>query len=206
METEMEIIGTCRVFPRRPDLFPYSWSRSKNTPKNITFLLLILLNYSFNDAPLTRICIKDPRWFPKPGTSRGFTSDATSHKYNIRREYRFGHTIACRRWFMMGWDFIACLVIISCISVACFSAGCMGATRSNPNDTGPGSNTTIPGMSGTGNQSRYQNLALGEPAVLHKGNMTLSFTVHDKSRDPVRKSVLFELSVTNTGNAPVAEL
>jgi hypothetical protein len=58
----------------------------------------------------------------------------------------------------------------------------------------------------TGNAGRYQDLAMGETAVLHKGNITLSFTVRDRTRDPVRKSVFFDLSVKNTGNSPVADL
>lgn len=108
--------------------------------------------------------------------------------------------------FIMRWDFVIDLIIVSCIMVACFSAGCTGTTRNAPNINLPGNSTTSTGTNTTGNASRYQNLAMGETAILHKGNMTLSFTIRDKTRDPVKKSVFFDLSVTNTGNSPVAEL
>jgi hypothetical protein len=106
----------------------------------------------------------------------------------------------------MRWDFVIDLIVVSIIMVACFSAGCTGTTRNAPNINLPGNSTTSTGTNTTGNASRYQNLAMGETAILHKGNMTLSFTIRDKTRDPVKKSVFFDLSVTNTGNSPVAEL
>jgi hypothetical protein len=106
----------------------------------------------------------------------------------------------------MRWDFAIELIIVSCIILACFSAGCTGTTGNNPNITLPQNVTTSPGMNITGNASRYQNLALADSAILHHGNMTLSFTVRDKTRDPIKKSVLFDLSVSNTGNSSVAEL
>jgi hypothetical protein len=106
----------------------------------------------------------------------------------------------------MRWDFVIDLVIVSCLIVAFFSASCIGTTRNNPNLTLPRNSTVSPGLNTTGNVGRYQNLALGETAILHKGNITLAFTLRDKSRDPVKKSVFFDLSVTNIGNSSVAEL
>jgi len=106
----------------------------------------------------------------------------------------------------MRRDFAIDLILVSCIVLACLSAGCMGATRNVPNLNQSRNGTTSPGMIITGSPGRYQDLALGETAVLHKGNITLSFTIQDKTRDPVKKSVFFDLSVTNTGNSPVADL
>ncbi|HTY15762.1 MAG TPA: hypothetical protein VMC42_08665 [Methanoregulaceae archaeon] len=106
----------------------------------------------------------------------------------------------------MRLDFAIDLILVSYIVIACLSAGCTGATSNNPNLSQPRNNTTSMGMISTGNAPRYQDLALGETAILHKGNITLSFTIRDKTRDPVKKSVFFDLSVTNTGNSPVAEL
>ena len=90
--------------------------------------------------------------------------------------------------------------------VACLSAGCFGTTGNDRNLTQPRNGVISPITNITGNSGRYQNLALGDAAVLQKGNITLSFTIRDKTRDPVKKSVFFDLSVTNIGNSPVADL
>jgi hypothetical protein len=45
-----------------------------------------------------------------------------------------------------------------------------------------------------------------ENAELYAGNLTLVFSVRDKSRDPVKQTVSFELTVKNVGNETVAEL
>jgi len=106
----------------------------------------------------------------------------------------------------MRWSLIIDLMIVSCIMVACLFAGCSGTTGNDRNPTQPGNGAISPVTNITGNAGRYQNLAPGDAAVLHKGNITLSFTIRDKTRDPVKKSVFFDLSVTNTGNSPVADL
>ena len=50
------------------------------------------------------------------------------------------------------------------------------------------------------------NLNLNQEAELHAGNLSLVFLVTDKSRDPVKQTVSFELTVKNVGNETVAEL
>jgi len=41
---------------------------------------------------------------------------------------------------------------------------------------------------------------------MHAGNLTLDFSVKDKTRDPVKQTVSFELTVKNVGNETVADL
>jgi hypothetical protein len=111
------------------------------------------------------------------------------------------------RWggIMMRWVPVVYLVLILCTIITCFSAGCTGRESNYPNYTIPGTIATPPGNT-AGNASRYLNLTVGDSAELHKGNITLLFQVHDKSRDPVKQSVLFDLTVKNIGSSPIAEL
>jgi hypothetical protein len=51
-----------------------------------------------------------------------------------------------------------------------------------------------------------QNLSVQENAELHAGNLSLVFSVRDKSRDPIKQTVSFELTVKNVGNQTVADL
>ena len=50
------------------------------------------------------------------------------------------------------------------------------------------------------------NLTVQENAELHSGNLSLVFSVRDKSRDPIKQTVSFELTVKNVGNVTVADL
>ena len=103
-------------------------------------------------------------------------------------------------------SFVLCAGII--VS-ACLVAGC----TSSQGKTGPATPVTvIPETSGTmvtpsimqwANPSL--NLTMQEHVELHAGNLTLVFSVRDKSRDPIKQTVSFELTVKNVGNETVTE-
>jgi len=98
----------------------------------------------------------------------------------------------------------------SIIASACLVAGC----TSGLGKTGPATPVTvIPETQGTivtpsvmQLTKQSLNLTMHENAELYAGNLTLVFSVRDKSRDPVKQTVSFELTVKNVGNETVAEL
>jgi len=102
--------------------------------------------------------------------------------------------------------FLTIIIIVS----ACLAAGC----TSGQGKAGPATLATItpetpattvtPSIMKWTNQSL--NLTINQNAEMHAGNLSLVFSVKDKSRDPVKQTVSFELTVKNVGDEAVAEL
>ena len=92
----------------------------------------------------------------------------------------------------------------------CMIAGCTSSqvkvVPATPTIIIPESPGTIvtPGITQLNNSSSH--LTLNQEAELHAGNLSLVFLVADKSRDPIKQTVSFELTVKNVGNETVAEL
>jgi len=103
--------------------------------------------------------------------------------------------------------YFLCTIIIL---AACLVAGC----TSGQGKAGPSTQITVtpvtivttntPSIIQWTNQT--SNLSINQNAELHAGNLSLVFSVSDKSRDPVKQTVNFELTVKNVGKTTVADL
>jgi hypothetical protein len=96
------------------------------------------------------------------------------------------------------------------IASACLVAGCITdqgkAAPATPVIVVPETQVTIVTPSVMLFTKPSHNLTMNENAELHAGNLSLAFSVKDKSRDPIKQTVSIELTVKNVGNVTVAEL
>jgi len=103
--------------------------------------------------------------------------------------------------------YIFCILFIA---AACLASGCItgqgNAGPPTPVTVIPDAQVTIVTPSVMQFSKQPLNLSINEKAKLHAGNLSLEFSVRDKSRDPVKQTVSFELAVKNVGNVTVAEL
>jgi hypothetical protein len=101
---------------------------------------------------------------------------------------------------------ILCTIII--VS-GCLTAGCIYSQgKAGPPAPGtiPETAMTIVTPSVMQWTKQSMNLTINENAELHAGNLSLDFSVRDRTRDPVKQTVSFELTVKNVGNGTVADL
>jgi hypothetical protein len=114
---------------------------------------------------------------------------------------------------MRSWPFLPYLVCTFIIISACLVTGCI----SGQDNAGiPGSGTAIPSIQIPSTtivtpdvmiaRKPTSNLTISEPAELYSGNLNLLFSISDKNRDPIKKTVNFKLSVKNVGTVTVADL
>ena len=98
--------------------------------------------------------------------------------------------------------FFFCSIIIAS---ACLVAGCVsGQGKAGP--ASPVIPVTIVTPSVMQFTKQPHNLTVQENAELHAGNLSLVFSVRDKSRDPIKQTVSFELTIKNVGNGTVEDL
>ncbi len=105
-------------------------------------------------------------------------------------------------------SYLLCSIII--VS-ACLVTGCTSGLAKPDNVTPPpvdipGTQTTMVTPVIMQVTMHPSNLTINENAELHAENLSLAFSVRDKSRDPVKQTVSIELTVKNVGNETVAEL
>jgi hypothetical protein len=99
----------------------------------------------------------------------------------------------------------AIIVIFLCLIAGCTSNQEKAGTVSQPAVI-PETQVTIVTPSVMQFTKQTLNLTINENAQMHAGNLTLDFSVKDKTRDPVKQTVSFELTVKNVGNETVADL
>jgi hypothetical protein len=101
--------------------------------------------------------------------------------------------------------FFFCSIIIAS---ACLGAGCLSGPgkAGPPTQVIPETHVTIVTPSVMQFTKPLLNLSMQENAELHAGNLSLVFSVREKSRDPIKQTVNFELTVKNVGNETVADL
>jgi hypothetical protein len=101
--------------------------------------------------------------------------------------------------------YLFCIIIIS----VCLIAGCTsGKEKADPMGPAVIPETPVPVITqGMVKLTQHSlNLSTNEDAELHAGNLALDFSVGAKSRDPIKQTVNFELTVKNVGNVTVADL
>jgi hypothetical protein len=102
---------------------------------------------------------------------------------------------------------IFCIIIIT---FACLSSGCItgqgNAGPATPASNIPETQVTIVTPSVMQWTKQAVNLTINENAELHAGNLSLLFSTRDRSRDPIKQTVNFELTVKNVGTEPVVDL
>ena len=106
---------------------------------------------------------------------------------------------------ILPYFLFAIIILTACLITGCTS----GQGKAGPSTQITGIPETVvtiitPSIGRWTNQT--SNLSINQNAELHAGNLSLVFSVSDKSRDPVKQTVNFELTVKNTGNAAVADL
>jgi len=111
-----------------------------------------------------------------------------------------------------AYDAFGDILLVLLIICASVSAGCISGRTTNGSPEFSGSSGVPSGnvsavMSADHKQVPVSGtLAVGQAAVLHTRNMTLSFSILGKNRDPSRNVVLLDMEVRNIGTVPVTDI
>ncbi len=106
---------------------------------------------------------------------------------------------------VIPYYFCSLVIVFACLVAGCTS-GQGKVVPSTPTTVIPETTGTIVTQGVTQWTNDSPSLSINQNAELHSGNLSLVFLVSGRSRDPVKQTVSFELTVKNVGNTTVADI